>query len=177
MRENCTSPRPKTQLASTRTPSAGIVVKPNLKGPLNPQSVFNYAFLGRHKPARTAVGENRSTNLFSEQIPSKHRWAAGHCLQPTSPSGKQPRPWKGSGENTGQGLKVSSAPPRRRGYLRHEFANSPEPPVAAWKPLAFKKYSQEWKGGGKKKIKKEMVFAEAHSSAHFHVCQSLLAWL
>lgn len=186
MRKNCISAQPKTQLTSTRLPSTGIVVKPSLKGPLSPHSIFNYAFLGRHKPVLTVLGENRFTATPPKASPAfpTAGWAAGHCLQTTSPTGTQPRlgPVLGepSGKTQGRGSRLAQP---RRGAGDTCSTNLPDAPgarpgrpppaVAAWKPLAFKKYLQEWKGGGKK----EMVFAEAHSSAHFHVCQSLLAWL
>lgn len=125
IRKNCISAQPKTQLTSTRLPSTGIVAKPSLKGPLSPHSIFNYAFLGRHKPVLTVLGENRFTATPPQSIACvPHcRLGCGSLLpnniahRNTAPP--RPRPWRAIGENTGQGLKVSPAPPRHRGYLQH----------------------------------------------------------
>lgn len=83
------------------------------------------------------------------------------CLQVAFPLGKHHRLVHIRGT---RGLKPGQICPS-------SLFHSPPQAVTAWKPLAFKNTCRNGRG------EEKMVFAEAHSSAHFHVCQSLLAWL
>lgn len=115
MRKICISPQPQTQLTSTHPLSTGTAVKPSLKGPLSPQSTFNYAFL-----ARTVLGEKNS-----QQIPPKHLLLGCGSLPANITTGKQPQPWKGSRENTRAGAQGCSSPPKPWGYLRTDLPDGP----------------------------------------------------
>lgn len=114
MRKNCISSQPKTQLTSTHPASAETAVKPSLKGPLSPHSIYIYAFLGRHKPARTLLGDNRFTAKSPQSIACIPRCRLG-CRSLTACKQHRPRECgsglgQAAGKTQGRGLKVRGKP-------------------------------------------------------------------
>ena len=104
-----------------------------LKQPLSLRGIFNYAFLGHHKPASTVLGENRFTRKPPRASPAfpSIGWAAGRCLQTASPMGNHhrlsPDLGKPSGKMRGRGLRLAQP---WRGAGNTWTANLPDSPGA-----------------------------------------------